>query len=65
VSHGLAPRPELPAEELAAVVAAAEAVLRVELARPLDLAPAWRFSGRWFNAGPYALRRPNVATSPS
>jgi hypothetical protein len=24
-----------------------------------DTAPAWRFSGRWFNSGPYALRRPH------
>jgi hypothetical protein len=24
-----------------------------------DKPPAWRFSGRWFNVGPYALRRPH------
>ena len=58
MSHGLAPRPELCAEETAAVVAAAQEILLEQRVVPLDSAPTWRFSGRWFNAGPYATRRP-------
>jgi hypothetical protein len=58
VNYGLAPRPELPAEEMAAVIAAAEELLRVERRRVGDVTPAWRFSGRWFNAGPLVNRRP-------
>jgi hypothetical protein len=60
MSHGLAARPELPEEELVALRAVAEELLteRVTLAREEDLVPVWRFSGRWFNTGPYAHRRP-------
>ena len=58
-SYGLTPRPELPAEELAAVVAAATELLRSSAVLDEDQVPSWRFSGRWFNAGPYALRRPH------
>lgn len=61
MSYGLAPRPELPGEEMAALVAAAEEVLRASQSVVVDRAPSWRFSGRWFNAGPYSLRRPNRA----
>jgi hypothetical protein len=62
VSHGLTPRPELPPDELAALIAAAEEVLRSEKAvATVDLAPVWRFSGRWFNAGPYSDRRPRLS----
>jgi hypothetical protein len=59
MSYGLAPRPDLPAEEMAALVAVAEELLRQRETPDLDGPPAWRFSGRWFNAGPYALRRPH------
>jgi hypothetical protein len=46
---------------MAALVAAAEEVLRASQSVVVDRAPSWRFSGRWFNAGPYSLRRPNRA----
>lgn len=59
MSYGLAPRPELPAEELAAVIAAATELLRAPSADYEDGPPSWRFSGRWFNAGRFALRRPH------
>lgn len=60
MSHGLSPRPTLPEEELAALVAVAEELLRAPRVRVTDTTPAWRFSGRWFAAGPYALRRPHA-----
>lgn len=60
MSYGLPPRPELPAEEMAALAAVAQELLKAPGAMDLvDNAPSWRFSGRWFNAGPYALRRPH------
>jgi len=59
VNYGLTPRPELCAEEMAAVVAAAEELLRRERRVATDRPPAWRFSGRWFNAGRYSMRRPH------
>ncbi|MHB2027874.1 MAG: hypothetical protein ACYCPT_03545 [Acidimicrobiales bacterium] len=59
MSYGLAPRPELSPEEMAALVAAAEELLKIERQRVQDGPPVWRFSGRWFNAGPYTLRRPH------
>jgi hypothetical protein len=60
VSHGLAPRPALAPEELAALVAAAEAVLAAAVApAPLAATPAWRFSGRWFDLAPFSNRRPH------
>ncbi len=58
MSYGLTPRPTLPEEELAAVIAAAEVLLRQEVRRVPDPTPAWRFSGRWFSAGPFHNRRP-------
>jgi hypothetical protein len=59
VSYGLAPRPELPPEELAGLVAAAEALLAAPVRRSLVTAvPAWRFSGRWFDVAPFSNRRP-------
>jgi muconolactone delta-isomerase len=61
VNYGLTPRPELPPDELAALTAAAEEVLRSEkVATVVDLVPIWRFSGRWFNAAPFANRRPRL-----
>jgi hypothetical protein len=45
---------------MAALIAAAEELLKTERRRIKDKAPSWRFSGRWFNAGPYANRRPHV-----
>ena len=58
MSQGLAPRPTLDPDDLAALVAVAQEFLDLETARPTDRAPAWRFSGRWFNAGPFTQRRP-------
>lgn len=58
MSYGLPPRPELSGEELAAVIAAAEEALRAVPNVVVDKAPSWRFSGRWFNSGPYSMRRP-------
>jgi hypothetical protein len=47
---------------LAALIAAAEEVLRSEKSVALiDQAPVWRFSGRWFNAAPYSDRRPRLS----
>jgi hypothetical protein len=61
VNYGLTPRPELPPDELAALVAAAEEVLRSEKSvAVVDQVPAWRFSGRWFNASPLSNRRPRL-----
>ena len=58
MTYGLPPRPELSSEELAAVIAAAEQILKSDKARVVDATPSWRFSGRWFNSGRYTLRRP-------
>ena len=58
MSHGLAPRPEPGPEEIAAVIAAASELLRPTEVLDVDEVPVWRFSGRWFNSGPFALRRP-------
>jgi hypothetical protein len=44
---------------MAALVAAAEELLKIERQRVQEGPPVWRFSGRWFNAGTYALRRPH------
>jgi hypothetical protein len=61
MNYGLPPRPSLPPEEMAALMAAAEELLKSERPRVKDTKPpTWRFSGRWFNAGPYANRRPHV-----
>jgi len=59
VSYGLRPRPELPPEEMAALISAAEEILKAQRHQVPDGAPSWRFSGRWFNSGPYADRRPH------
>jgi len=59
VTYGLTPRREPTAEEIAAVVVAAQELLRIAAPAAIaDNVPAWRFSGRWFNAGRYSLRRP-------
>jgi hypothetical protein len=61
VNYGLAPRPELPPDELAALVAALEEVLRSKSAVvAVDQVSNWRFSGRWFNAAPFTNRRPRL-----
>ena len=55
---GLRPRPGPSATEVALVAAAlalSAAPAPVVAAEPT---PAWRFSGRWFRAGRYDLRRP-------
>jgi hypothetical protein len=44
---------------MAAVIAVAEELLKAERQRAKDKPPSWRFSGRWFNAGPFTLRRPH------
>jgi hypothetical protein len=62
VNYGLTPRPVLDGDELAALVAATEEILRAETAPVLvDLVPTWRFSGRWFNAAPFSNRRPRLS----
>jgi hypothetical protein len=43
---------------MAALVVAAEELLKSQARVVADAPPSWRFSGRWFNAGPYAYRRP-------
>lgn len=59
MTYGLPARPSLSDEDLAALVSAAQEVLRVRaLAQPMERTPAWRFSGRWFNHGPFDQRRP-------
>lgn len=44
---------------MAALIAAAEEILRAEVPLVPDLVPVWRFSGRWFNSGPFTNRRPH------
>ncbi|MGH9019494.1 MAG: hypothetical protein ACRDV0_00525 [Acidimicrobiales bacterium] len=61
MSHGLAPRPSLPDDDMAALVAAAEQVMSTMVTRAVDPVSPWRFSGRWFSAGPLADRRPRRA----
>lgn len=61
MSYGLAPRPELGPDETAAVIAVAQELLRARAQAQeavVDETPAWRFSGRWFHAGPLSMRRP-------
>jgi len=60
MSHGLAPRPGLPADEMVALLAVAEEMISEQSLQnvAIDTVPSWRFSGRWFNSGPYANRRP-------
>lgn len=60
MSFGLRPRPEVPAEELAIITAAAQALLSPTAAEEIrDATPAYRFSGRWFGTGYLSsLRRP-------
>jgi len=62
VSYGLTPRPELEPDEVAALMAAAQELLLQQRSAPvmLDPVPNWRFSGRWFNAGHFANRRPRL-----
>jgi hypothetical protein len=45
---------------MAALMAAAEEMMSEQSVQSLavDSVPSWRFSGRWFNSGPYANRRP-------
>jgi hypothetical protein len=43
---------------MAALIVAAQELLKNQTLVVTDPLPSWRFSGRWFNAGPYALRRP-------
>jgi hypothetical protein len=59
VNFGLAPRPQLAPDDLAALVAAAEELMAVPERRTVETAaPAWRFSGRWFDLAPFSNRRP-------
>jgi hypothetical protein len=39
-------------------VAAANELLKRSNPIDVDEVPVWRFSGRWFNSGPFTLRRP-------
>ena len=59
MSYALTPRPALPPEELAAVVVAIEELMRDQKDIVEDRVPVWRFSGRWFNNGRFANRRPH------
>ena len=60
MNYGLAPRPELGPDETAAVIAAVQELLRAPMVDTVvDATPVWRFSGRWFNAGPLMMRRPH------
>ncbi len=61
MSHGLVPRPGPTPAEVAAVSAAFSVLAAARPAVEGGRVPAWRFSGRWFNAGRYANRRPIVS----
>jgi hypothetical protein len=62
VIYGLTPRPVLDADELAALIAATEEILRSETPPSVvDQVSNWRFSGRWFNTGPFSNRRPRLS----
>ena len=61
MSHGLAPRPGPTPDEIAAVSAAVALLATARGVQEDERVPAWRFSGRWFNAGRYANRRPIVS----
>jgi hypothetical protein len=45
---------------MAALLAVAEEMISEQAIQiaAVDVVPSWRFSGRWFNSGPYANRRP-------
>jgi hypothetical protein len=45
---------------MAALMAVAEEMMseQAQQSVAIDVVPSWRFSGRWFNSGPYANRRP-------
>jgi hypothetical protein len=43
---------------MAALVVAVQEVMARRTVLVVDPVPSWRFSGRWFNTGPYANRRP-------
>jgi hypothetical protein len=45
---------------MAALMAVAEEMISDQSLQivAIDTVPSWRFSGRWFNSGPYANRRP-------
>jgi hypothetical protein len=49
-------------DEMAALVAAAQEIMlqRTSVPLMLDPVPNWRFSGRWFNAGHFSNRRPQL-----
>ncbi len=60
MTYGLVPRPQLGPDETAAVIAAVQELLREPVENVvIDETPVWRFSGRWFHAGPLAMRRPH------
>ena len=52
--YGLSARPTVPIDEMAALEAAAEEILKEQSEQTIDVdtVPSWRFSGRWFNSGP-------------
>ena len=57
MSNGLAPRPELPSEDVAAVIAAAQNHFAQRAEGIADVVPVWRFSGRWFGTQTLTNRR--------
>ncbi|MEO9181194.1 MAG: hypothetical protein ABI298_06050 [Acidimicrobiales bacterium] len=59
MTYALTPRPELDPDELAALVAVAEELLKKSPLVAVDEVPNWRFSGRWFSAGPFTHWRPS------
>ncbi len=59
MNYGLTPRPGVSPDDLAAITAAAHEILGHAKPVAVDEVPVWRFSGRWFNAGRFANRRPH------
>ncbi|NNN00887.1 MAG: hypothetical protein HKL86_03535 [Acidimicrobiaceae bacterium] len=61
MNHDLPPRPQVDPAEVAVIVAVAVAMSSLSPNHVVenDETPAWRFSGRWFNRGPFSLRRPS------
>ena len=59
MTYGLTPRPGVAPDELAAIVAGVQAIVGEVTPVVVDEVPVWRFSGRWFNDGRFAHRRPH------
>ncbi|MEI8127224.1 MAG: hypothetical protein WCG86_05330 [Actinomycetota bacterium] len=59
MSYGLAPKASISNEEMAVVLAAAQALMNATtlIAPTPNVVPPWRFSGRWFATGPFSSQR--------